>query len=141
MIRDWFDAFDCLRDLLEERDVKRFDNVRRVIFLDEFPWLAGRRSDFLVAFADFWNSWASKQDDLTVIVCGSATSWIIKNVFESTGSMYNRVTRRLYLAPFNLYDTERLLQTMGLAWNRDTILRAYLVFGVFPIIWTCSTVA
>ena len=131
-IRDWFDAFDCLRDLLDREDVVRDIHGRRVVFLDEFPWLAGNRSDFLVAFADFWNSWASKQDDIMVIVCGSATSWIIKNLFQNTGSMYNRITRRLYVAPFTLHDTERMAVAMDLGWSRDTVMRAYLVFGGLP---------
>lgn len=52
----------------------RSDEGRRVVFLDEFPWFATKQSDFLIAFADFWNSWASKQDDLVVIICESATA-------------------------------------------------------------------
>ena len=131
-LNDWFDAFDRLRDLLEQPDVRRAEHGRRVVFLDEFPWLAGKRSNFLVAFADFWNSWASKQDDIMVIVCGSATSWIVKNVFENTGSMYNRITRRQYVAPFNLHETERMIQSMDLGWSRSAILHAYLVFGGLP---------
>jgi hypothetical protein len=131
-IRDWFDAFDHLRDLLKQQDVRRASHNRRIVFLDEFPWLAGKRSDFLFAFADFWNSWASKQDDLMVIICGSATSWIVRNVFENAGSMYNRITRRLYVAPFSLYETERMIQSMDLGWSRSTVLQAYLVFGGLP---------
>ena len=129
--RDWLDAFERLRLLLEADGVVR-GYGRRIVFLDEFPWLAGKRSDFPVAFADFWNSWASKQDDIMVIICGSATSWIARNLFENTGSMYNRVTRRIYVAPFNLHETEEAVESMGLGWSRDTILRAYLVFGGLP---------
>ena len=130
--RDWFEAFDRLRTLLETGNVKRGQHGRRIIFLDEFPWLAGKRSDFLVAFADFWNTWASKQDDVMVIVCGSATSWIVKNLFEGTGSMYNRITRRLYVAPFNLFEAEQMAESMDLGWNRSTVLQAYMVFGGLP---------
>ena len=129
---DWFEAFDRLRQLLQREDVVRGDNHRRIVFLDEFPWLASKKSDFLVAFADFWNSWASKQDDVMVIVCGSATSWIIKNLFEDSGSMYNRITRRLYVAPLQLCDIEHMANMMDLGWSRDTILRAYSVFGGLP---------
>ena len=131
-VKDWFEAFDCLRDLLEADDVVRTENGRRVIFLDEFPWLAGKRSDFLVAFADFWNSWGSKQDDIAVIICGSATSWIIRNLFEDTGSMYNRITRRIYVAPFDLREANEFAQAQGLGWSRSTVLAAYLVFGGLP---------
>ena len=128
----WFDAFDRLRDLLESDGVPRWDYGRRVVFLDEFPWLAGKRSDFLVAFADFWNSWASKQDDILVIICGSATSWIVRNLFENTGSMYNRITRRLYVAPFNLAESRRMLESLDMGWSEATVLQGYMVFGGLP---------
>ena len=129
---DWFDAFRRLRDILEADAVVRSREGRRVVFLDEFPWFATKRSDFLYAFADFWNGWASKQDDMAVIVCGSATSWIIKNLFENTGSLYNRVTRQVYLAPFNLHETEQMLESLRLGWSRDAVLQCYMVFGGLP---------
>lgn len=129
---DWFEAFGRLRKLLERPDVLRSDEGRRVVFLDEFPWFATKRSDFLVAFADFWNSWASKQDDICVIICGSATSWIIKNVFENTGGMYNRVTRQMYLPPFSLRETMEMADAMRLGWSNDALLLCYMIFGGLP---------
>ncbi len=132
MPADWFEAFARLRELLESPDVVRSENGRRVVFLDEFPWFAGKRSDFLPAFSDFWNGWASAQDDVVVIVCGSATSWIIKNILENTGSLYNRITRRMYIAPFDLHDTEQMIQSLRLGWSREAVLCCYLVFGGLP---------
>jgi hypothetical protein len=126
---DWFDAFDRLRMLLETDSVTRMSEGRRVIFLDEFPWFATKRSDFFVAFADFWNAWASEQSDIMVIVCGSSTSWFIKYLFKNTGSMYNRLTRRLYVEPFTLHEVELMASALDLGWSRQTILEAYLVFG------------
>ncbi len=130
--KDWFEAFRFLRELLTHPDLPRTDEGRRVIFLDEFPWFATKRSDFLVAFASFWNSWASKQDDLCVIICGSATSWIIKNLFENTGSMYDRITRQVYLPPFTLHETEQMAESLRLGWSRDALMRCYMVFGGLP---------
>lgn len=132
MPTDWFEAFGLLRTLLQLPDIPRSVEGRRVVFLDEFPWFATKRSDFLIAFADFWNSWAVMQDDLCVIICGSATSWIIKNIFENTGSMYNRVTRQLYLPPFTLRETKEMADAMRLEWDSDALLRCYMVFGGLP---------
>lgn len=129
---DWFEAFGRLRTLLQNPDVPRSEEGRRIVFLDEFPWLATKRSDFMVAFADFWNSWASRQDDLCVIVCGSATSWIIKNIFENTGSMYNRVTRQMYLPSFTLRETKDMADAMRLGWSEDALLLCYMIFGGLP---------
>ena len=132
MPADWFEAFRRLRDVLELDGVVRSREGRRVVFLDEFPWFATKRSDFLFAFADFWNRWASKRDDVAVIVCGSATSWIIKNLFENTGSLYNRVTRQIYVAPFTLHEVEQMAESLRLGWSRDAILQCYMVFGGLP---------
>lgn len=129
---DWFEAFERLKAMLESDDTVRSREGRRVVFLDEFPWFATKRSDFLYAFADFWNRWASKQDDVMVIVCGSATSWIVKNLFENTGSLYNRVTRQMYIAPFDLYEVEQMAESLRLGWGRDAILQCYMVFGGLP---------
>lgn len=129
---DWFEAFGRLRSLLQMPNVPRSEGGRRIVFLDEFPWFATKRSDFMVAFANFWNSWASKQDDLCVIICGSATSWIIKNIFENTGSMYNRVTRQIYLASFTLHEVKELTDAMHLGWGEDALLLCYMIFGGLP---------
>ena len=130
--KDWYEAFERMRLLLERDDVRRTSEGRRIVFLDEFPWFATKRSDFLYAFADFWNGWGQAQDDLVVILCGSATSWIIKNLFENTKSMYNRVTRQVYVAPFRLHEVELMAESLRLGWSRDAILQCYLVFGGLP---------
>ena len=129
---DWFEAFARLEELLGGEDVKRTMLGRRVVFFDELPWLAARRSNFMAAFSDFWNSVASRQDDLVIIICGSATSWIVKNIFQNTGSMYNRVTRQMYIEPFGLSQTEQMLRTLGFDWSRETVLLCHMAFGGLP---------
>ena len=91
---DWLEAFSRLRKLLEG-DCAQKDPVsgRLVVFLDELPWMDTARSDFKGALDYFWNSWGSSRTDLLLIVCGSATSWIIKHILADTGGLYNRVTR------------------------------------------------
>ena len=68
-----------------------------VVFLDELPWMDTARSDFKGALDYFWNSWGSSREELLLIVCGSATSWIIKHILADTGGLYNRVTRTMHL--------------------------------------------
>ena len=83
--KDWFEAFSRLRSLLSMENVVR-DPVsnRRVVFLDELPWMDTAKSDFKSALDFFWNSWGSAQEDLMLIVCGSATSWMIHNLVKDT---------------------------------------------------------
>lgn len=126
--RNWQEAFQMLTLYLE----KQHDGKKAVIFLDEFPWLAGgRKSDFLKAFGLFWNSWAS-QNNIVVVICGSAASWMIANVVRNKGGLHNRITRRVYLQPFNLFETEQFLKTRAVNLDRYQILQIYMAMGGIP---------
>jgi AAA+ ATPase superfamily predicted ATPase len=90
--RDWQEAF---RQLSTHLDSLPRRSTKRVIFFDELPWLASRRSGFLRAFEHFWNAWAVKRRDLVVIVCGSASAWMVQRVLQAKGGLHNRVTRQI----------------------------------------------
>lgn len=98
--KDWFEAFDMLRDYL---DTLQKDRI--VVFLDEIPWMDTPKSNFLAAFAQFWNDWASMKQNVKLIVCGSATSWMLSKFIGDRGGIYGRVCRPIWLAPFNLGET------------------------------------
>ena len=131
--KDWFEAFRRLRNLLTKDYVVR-DGLsnRRVIFLDEVPWMDTARSDFKSALDYFWNSWGSSQKDLFLIVCGSATSWIINNILYDKGGFYNRVTRQLHIHPFNLRECEEYYKNNGIVMTRNQVIDSYMVFGGIP---------
>lgn len=74
------------------------------------PWLATPRSGFLDGLSFFWNSWAVKQN-IVVVICGSAASWMIQRVINHKGGLYNRVTKRVFLEPFGLAETETFLKS------------------------------
>ncbi len=126
-LRSWMDAFTALRDYLKGLRKKRI-----VVFLDELPWFDVPSGQFLKAFEWFWNSWGSTQDNLKMIVCGSATTWMTDRFISGKGGLYNRTTERIYLAPFNLGEAEELMRYNGLDWDRSLILDAYMAFGGVP---------
>ena len=64
----------------------------KVVFIDEIPWMDSPRSNFLSALEHFWNGWASARKDILLIVCSSATSWIINKVIKNHGGLHNRVS-------------------------------------------------
>ncbi len=125
---DWIEAFHQLGQYLDKLKVKK----KKVIFIDEFPWLDPRRSNFLAAFDNFWNSYASKRDDLVVIICGSAASYMIKNIIKSKGGLHNRLTNKIQLHPFNLFETEQLLKSNKVKLSRYDILQVYMAIGGIP---------
>lgn len=127
---DWQQAFASLRSLFE-RSLKR-GTGKQVLFIDEMPWLASRRSGFLAAFEHFWNAWASRQPRLIVVVCGSASAWIVQRLLRSKGGLHNRVTRRLRLEPFTLAETEAFLQARKIDLGRYGVLELYAALGGIP---------
>lgn len=131
--KDWFEAFSRLEKLLSDDNVKReYRSGKRIVFLDELPWMDTARSDFKSAFDYFWNSWGSSQKDLLLIICGSATSWIINNIVKDTGGFYNRLTRQIRLMPFTLSECEEFLEDNGLKYTRKQVVESYMIFGGVP---------
>lgn len=128
---DWFDAFFLLSEFLDGMPAGK-----KVVFIDELPWMDAPKSDFVSALEHFWNGYASARKDILLIICGSATSWIVKNVFRNHGGLYNRVTHRIHLSPFSLKECELYAKSQHLSVNRHEILECYMVMGGVPYYWS-----
>ena len=124
---NWLEAFQMLITFLENGK----NPGRKVVFFDELPWLATHKSGFLNAFGFFWNSWASQQN-IVVVICGSAASWMIRNVVRNKGGLHNRITRRIHLQPFNLWETEQFLKSRSAQFDQYQILQLYMAMGGVP---------
>ena len=101
-LKSWTIAFEMLRKEIS-RSRKR---GRKVIFIDEMPWLATMGSNFIQAFEYWWNTYASSNPDILLIICGSSTSWMLEKIIKNRGGLHNRVTRRISLQPFSLKECE-----------------------------------
>lgn len=124
----WLEAFYMLERFLESID----DGSRQVVFLDELPWLDTPRSGFMTAFEGFWNTWGCHRDNLVVIVCGSANSWILDKLINNHGGLYNRVTYEIKLAPFSLNECEAFYRSKNVKMSRYDIVQSYMILGGIP---------
>ena len=125
---DWYDAFDELENYLESLPKDR----KKVLFIDEMPWIDTQRSTFVSALEDFWNGWANRRSDIVLIASGSATSWMADNLIANQGGLHNRITQRIYLEPFSLKETEEYIHNFGANWERYDILQTYMLTGGIP---------
>ena len=131
-IKDWLEAFFELERFLEKSPAQR-----KVVFLDEIPWLDTPRSGFLSALESFWNGWAVFRKDIVLVVCGSATSWIIKNIIRNKGGLYNRVRTRIKLFPFTLAECESYANSeLHLGYGRREIMECYMALGGVAYYWS-----
>ncbi len=126
--KNWLDAFSLLEKYIEKLKTKR----KKVIFIDEFPWVATARSKFLMAFENFWNSFATKRTDLVVVVCGSSASYMIQKIIKNKGGLHNRITKKIRLLPFNLYETKKYLKYKNISYTHYDILQLYMAIGGVP---------
>lgn len=126
--KTWMEAFFQLEQLLARLD----NGSRQVVFLDELPWMDTAKSGFLPAFENFWNGWCQYRNKMMLIVCGSATSWILSNISQSKGGLYGRTTQEIKLSPFTLKSCEEYFAHEQIEMSRYDIVQSYMVFGGIP---------
>lgn len=130
-IKSWREAFLAL-----EKVIEKCGKARKVVFLDELPWMDTRKSKFVPALEHFWNGYASARKDVLLIVCGSATSWMMNKLIKNHGGLHNRVTDRIHLKPFCLGECEEYTRELGLSYSREEIALGYMIFGGVPFYWS-----
>lgn len=126
---NWHQAFECLATYL--KSLQRL-KTKQVVFIDEMPWMDTPKSSFITALEFFWNQHASKMNNVLLIACGSASSWIKKKLINARGGLHNRVTQRIKLLPFNLHETALFLKKKGLDLPHYQLLEIYMAMGGIP---------
>ena len=125
---DWFDAFDALEEYLASLSEDR----KKVIFIDEMPWIDSFRSEFISALENFWNAWAARRSDIVFVASGSATSWMVDNLVENQGGLHARITCQIYVRPFTLNETYEYLKNSDCVWDKFQIAQCYMFLGGIP---------
>ena len=124
----WMDAFELLTKSISK--IREASKV--VLFLDELPWLASPKSGLLTALEYYWNRHWVNFTNIRVIVCGSSASWIINKIINNKGSLHNRVTLRIKLAPFSLAESIKYLHSRCVKFNQKQTLEIYMILGGIP---------
>jgi AAA+ ATPase superfamily predicted ATPase len=125
---NWDAAFDILTKELEA--VPKSKKV--VVFLDELPWMATKRSKLLQSLDYYWNLHWSKLPNVVLVACGSAASWMLEKLIYAKGGLHKRITRKILLEPYKLKETEQFLQGRGIRMNQKQILELYMAIGGIP---------
>lgn len=127
-LQNWDEAFELLKKYISSLRNKK----KKVIFIDEFPWFDTHKSDFLMCFGHFWNTFCEKRDDLVVVLCGSAASYMVQNILQNKGSLHGRLSYKLQINPFTLYETKQYLINQGIHWTNYNIIQLYIALGGVP---------
>jgi len=90
---DWDDLFQMLAAQTKEKRV--------IILLDEISWMGSKDPDFLGKLKNAWDLSFKKNKKLILILCGSVSAWIEKNILSSTGFM-GRISYAMTLKELSL---------------------------------------
>lgn len=124
--KTWNDSFELLHKQILKSDKKI------VIFIDELPWMASRKSGLLEAIDYYWNHYWSSRNNVLLIICGSSASWIIKKIIQNKGGLHNRATCQMRLLPFSLVETKEFLESRAINLSNQHILKLYMALGGVP---------
>lgn len=125
---DWDDAFDALEEYLESLP----SDKRKIVFIDEMPWIDTPKSEFVDALETFWNGWGARRTDIVFIASGSASSWMMDKLVDNPGGLHSRITNNIYVRPFTLKETEEYLVSRGMNWGHYHVLQLYMIMGGIP---------
>jgi len=128
---DWIHAFDELKNVIRASKKKR-----KLVFIDEIASMDTGKSGLVPALEQFWNGWCTARKDVVLVVCSSASSWIIKKVFRNKGGLHNRTTSRIHVRPFTLRECEEYISYRKFKWSRYQILNMYMVLGGVAYYWS-----
>lgn len=124
----WMEAFEALTQAIEQTPKSK----KIVLFFDELPWMATRKSGLIPAIEYFWNRHWTNNKQIKLILCGSAASWIIKNIIKNRGGLHNRITRKINLKPFDLQETFSYFKYIQYPCNEQQATKIYMVTGGVP---------
>jgi AAA+ ATPase superfamily predicted ATPase len=127
--KNWEEAFFRMERLIDGKKIK---GGKKVVFIDELPWMDTAKSGFITALEGFWNNWGCRQSDLLFIVAGSSTSWMTNKLINNHGGLYGRLTREIRLSPLTLGECKSLFRENGVVLSDYDVAQAYMVFGGIP---------
>lgn len=131
--KTWYEAFSLLQEHLSS-----LPTGKKVVFIDELSWLDTPKSNFVSALEHFWNGWATArtEKDIVLIVCGSATSWLLNKIVQNHGGLHNRLTMKIHLQPFTLNECRQYARHLRVDLSDIDILEAYMIMGGIPYYWS-----
>lgn len=101
---NWMTLFLALAQALK--------NTHQVVLFDEISWMAYDDPTFMPKFKQLWDDELSKRAQFVLVLCGSVSSWIDKNVLSST-ALFGRICERITLTELSLPESLALIDEVG----------------------------
>lgn len=110
---------------------KQTQKGRAVILLDEISWMGSLDPDFLGKLKNAWDLHFKKNPRLILIICGSASAWIDKNILSNTAFM-GRISYTLTLDELPLSDCSDFWKGVGSQFSSYDKFKVLSITGGIP---------
>jgi hypothetical protein len=120
---DWSDAFAHLSRHLTAKPT--------VILFDEISWMGSKDPTFIPKLKVWWDLALQNHPSVVLILCGSISTWIDKNIINST-AFFGRVSLYLELAELSIPQCRELLKLQGFQGSDLDFFKILSVTGGVP---------
>jgi AAA+ ATPase superfamily predicted ATPase len=120
---NWLDGFANLAMHLGDKPT--------VILFDEISWMGSKDPTFLPKLKMWWDKLSEQKSNIILILCGSVSTWIEKNIIKST-AFFGRVTLHITLNPLSLSESYTLLQKLNVKCSAYDTFRILSITGGIP---------
>ena len=117
---DWEKAFHSILDL-------PYGEKKKLIVIDEFPYMCKGNKSIPSILQNLWDA-ELKDSNVMIILCGSAMSFIEKELLAEKNPLYGRATGIYKMNRMGFYDAARFFPNYS---ARERVL-AYAVLGGIP---------
>lgn len=118
-INNWHDALTELQECIGGESC--------VVVFDEFQWMSSYKQELISTLKLIWDQFLSKQQDLSLVLCGSVASFMVNKVIKSK-AIYGRIHLAIHLKPFKLHETKLFLKGKSV----EEVLLAQMLVGGIP---------
>jgi len=120
---DWTNALYYLTDHLTQEPT--------IIVFDEISWMGSYDNDFVPKLKSWWDLELQKYPKLILIFSGSVSTWIEKNIINST-AFFGRITLQITLEELSLSECATLLRKSGLKRSNYDMFKILSITGGVP---------
>ena len=117
---NWEQAF------LAVKDIPVLDGKKQILVIDEFPYMAKENPEIPSILQKLWDT-ELKNSNVMIILCGSAMSYIEKEILSEKNPLYGRSTGIYKMLPMPYFDSAKFFPN----WNdRDKALSHAILGGI-----------
>lgn len=117
---DWEKAFRAILDL-------PYDNRKKLVIIDEFPYMCKANPSIPSILQYLWDA-EFKEQNIMIVLCGSAMSFIEKELLAEKNPLYGRATGIYKMTEMGFYDAIKFFPNYS---EEDKVL-TYSILGGIP---------